>query len=649
MGIAAILDQTVWCDELLSLADLHFSFKDLWAGLRFLEDNPPFYFYYLKLFVLLFEHITPLGAIAAARLASIVPIILLVVVSFTKVRKNWGALCGAVFAFCMTVMPQMMHYGIEIRGYTMVCFFMTMTFLYAYDCAKNPSAKHFLLLTLFALLSAYTQYFGIITAVCVYAILAIWFLRQKKYKPLLSWFLSGLSIALLLLPWFVTQFSKSTLVMAKEGALHFTIVHLDPVVSLARIATYLSVPIKYLNAYLHNSILDNLFMIFLEIIFTLVVAAFVFPFMRTKLFKLLAAGSFSLFAIPCTAVWIYTASPHKESFVRTVLQFSYSKNTLAFSVVFVFFIIVCAFITISMVKPTKKTKLRFAKKAIAVRPKVYAKKTVAIRPKAVGNNKPLQIEQHFVFSGFAITAFVGVFAIFCELTIPYYQYRYAFPALGCFWLAFSIAGSRLMELKLDHWLTQINSIQQTRRKTVIDQRILKANMTRIKSLVVGLSVFIFCFGSADFLVYNIRQHNIYQASPSPYQLISADDTVITDRWVSAYCFSYLSPTTKRLYFTESMGTDKQNNGSGVVFNAEFTPNYDFIAKLMKESKNLKLVLSSATVPQEIKSAAQAHHYEIKLLGYFFEEAPDSEQWGVSYDKNIEPIVLFSCQKAPFAT
>jgi uncharacterized membrane protein len=199
----AAFNQSVWVDEACTLDMIKFPFGKLWEIVT-TDVHPPLYFFYVKFFVNTITAITSLTIITAAQMASTLPVIILVILGKTKVAKNWGELCGAVFAFCMAAMPQMLTYGTEIRMYSLGLLFVTLSFIYAYETAKAPKLRKFVLLMAFSALSAWTHNFACVSAVFVYAALAVWFLRKGDKKPLLTLFVSGVGVVVLYVPWLST-------------------------------------------------------------------------------------------------------------------------------------------------------------------------------------------------------------------------------------------------------------------------------------------------------------------------------------------------------------------------------------------------------------------------------------------------------------
>jgi hypothetical protein len=197
--------QSVWIDDVHTLRMIEFPFSQLWSVVA-LDVHPPLYFFYAKVVAGALSAITPLSFITAAKIASVLPYIALIIVGKTKVAKNWGELCGAVFAFIIVAAPQMIHYGIEIRMYSLALLFVTLAFVYAFETAKQSKPKNYVLLAVFSALSAWTHYFACIAVIFIYIALAVWFLRKDR-KQLGKLVLSGVGVAVVYLPWLATAFT----------------------------------------------------------------------------------------------------------------------------------------------------------------------------------------------------------------------------------------------------------------------------------------------------------------------------------------------------------------------------------------------------------------------------------------------------------
>ncbi|MDR2874130.1 MAG: hypothetical protein LBV42_05270 [Methanobrevibacter sp.] len=158
-------------------------------------------------------------SIIVAKLVSVIPLILLLGFSFTKLRKEFGWLITGIFAFYIIAMPKMMFYGLQIRMYSWVMFFVTLSFYYAYRITKqinNESSlsirtfinKNWVYFTIFSLMAVYTHYYGIIACGIIYLML-LFYIILKNRSLIANWIISVAVSVLLCIPWILIFLSKT--------------------------------------------------------------------------------------------------------------------------------------------------------------------------------------------------------------------------------------------------------------------------------------------------------------------------------------------------------------------------------------------------------------------------------------------------------
>ena len=177
------------------------------------DVHPPLH--YLILYLL-----TPFGLdnLYLLKVVSIIPYILIMIVSATKIRKDYGWLTAGLFVFCLGVMSDFFVEFLTIRMYSWGLFFVLMAFIYYNEVITHWDRRSWVLLTVFTLLSAYTQYFFIITCGLIY--LLILYEILTKHKDRLKQFAKSLlALIVLYVPWgivFVYQI-KTQATEANEG------------------------------------------------------------------------------------------------------------------------------------------------------------------------------------------------------------------------------------------------------------------------------------------------------------------------------------------------------------------------------------------------------------------------------------------------
>ena len=159
------------------------------------DVHPPLYYLILYLF-------TPFGLdnLYLLKVLSIVPYALLMVVSATRIRQDYGWLTAGLFIFSIGVMSDFFCEFLTIRMYSWGLFFMVMMFIYYNDVITKWDRRSWVLLTLFTLLCAYTQYMFAITCALIYLLLLVEIWQNHKDR-LKDFGKSLLALILLYAPW----------------------------------------------------------------------------------------------------------------------------------------------------------------------------------------------------------------------------------------------------------------------------------------------------------------------------------------------------------------------------------------------------------------------------------------------------------------
>ena len=185
------------------------------------DVHPPLYYWILYLF-------TPfgLGNLYLLKVVSIIPYILIMVVSATKIREDYGWLTAGLFVFCLGVMTDFFVEFLTIRMYSWGLFFLLMVFIYYKDVITRWDKKSWVLLTLFTLLSVSTQYFLALTCGLVYLLILAEILTEHKDK-IRQFAKSVLALIVLYAPWgivFIHQIQTHAN-DAKEGFELVNVIH----------------------------------------------------------------------------------------------------------------------------------------------------------------------------------------------------------------------------------------------------------------------------------------------------------------------------------------------------------------------------------------------------------------------------------------
>lgn len=172
---------SVWKDEVVTLRIIREPYSFFLLTNR--EAAPIGHLTILKFFVDTFARILPdVHYLYIAKITSVIPFVLLVVLSFTKIRKRFGLLTSAIFAFLIATMPKMLGISIEIRQYAWALFFTTVCYIYFYEFLYESKKKSAWICLISGILAAGTHYFGCFAVAMFYmvALLYFWKMRDKK-------------------------------------------------------------------------------------------------------------------------------------------------------------------------------------------------------------------------------------------------------------------------------------------------------------------------------------------------------------------------------------------------------------------------------------------------------------------------------------
>lgn len=173
--ILAFQSKDVWYDETFSLGLARHSIKEL-IMLTAKDVHPPLYYLILKLAMIFFP-----GSATAAKITSVIPVILIMCISNYFFAKEFSYKNSILFNLLFLSMYAIFEYSIEIRMYTWCMLFCMLCCICSYYIYKYNNLKSYLLYVLFAECGAYCQYwtaFGIAINFILLSIICL--LRDKK-------------------------------------------------------------------------------------------------------------------------------------------------------------------------------------------------------------------------------------------------------------------------------------------------------------------------------------------------------------------------------------------------------------------------------------------------------------------------------------
>lgn len=191
----------IWYDELFTVGMAEHSYGEL---IRFTaaDVHPPLYYCIVKLFADLCKLINPgIGTVIPAKIVSVLPYFILLIYAVTFMRKRFGLFVGGLFLFCVTAMPQLPAYTVEVRMYGWALLFVTAAFLHASELVQTQKRRlHGAALTFYGLAAAYTQYFACVAVVMVYLWVLLVFWRRDR-RRVREWLLCVAVSVIGYVPW----------------------------------------------------------------------------------------------------------------------------------------------------------------------------------------------------------------------------------------------------------------------------------------------------------------------------------------------------------------------------------------------------------------------------------------------------------------
>ena len=210
LGIIFILipafHTNIWFDESYSIAIANKSFSEIWT-ITGHDVHPALYYWMLHIINLIFD-----SHILIYRLFSVLSIVILGIIGYTHVRKDFGEKTGILFSFFTYFLPIMNTYAQEIRMYSWTCLIVTMMAIYGYRFYKNVKQKeeknklkNLCLFGLFSICSCYIHYYALVTACLINLILLIYLIKNRKEnkKDLRNFLILAAIQIVLYIPWMI--------------------------------------------------------------------------------------------------------------------------------------------------------------------------------------------------------------------------------------------------------------------------------------------------------------------------------------------------------------------------------------------------------------------------------------------------------------
>lgn len=175
------------------------------------DVHPPLYYLMLKLIFKILSTLNFNGnMIFVFKLVTILPYLIILLISGTKIRKEYGWLSAGVLSFTLISMSGFMYHYVVIRMYSWAILFSLLSFIYFKNLLDHIDLKYGSLFILFSVLGAYTHYFSAITSIILYLLLFVnLFINHKeKIGEIKKLIVLGISCIILYLPWLFILYNQ---------------------------------------------------------------------------------------------------------------------------------------------------------------------------------------------------------------------------------------------------------------------------------------------------------------------------------------------------------------------------------------------------------------------------------------------------------
>lgn len=197
---------------LLTLARCAFNclWLDEWFAVRYCADSymgaikwakgdmhPPFYDVLLHTVIKIFGE-----NLFAVHALSTIPLLILLILCGTKLRKELGLQFVYIFATMISCFTNAVFYNLNVRMYSWSMLWGILAFWFEYKAMKDSEKiSNWVGLGIFTILSAYTHYFATIPVGFVYIMMIIYGFCAKRRDIAIKTFVTGICFVIGFLPW----------------------------------------------------------------------------------------------------------------------------------------------------------------------------------------------------------------------------------------------------------------------------------------------------------------------------------------------------------------------------------------------------------------------------------------------------------------
>ncbi|MBQ6099342.1 MAG: hypothetical protein IJL02_05700 [Methanobrevibacter sp.] len=192
------------------------------------DVHPPLYYLIAKFILDYLNFFGLTNTLFNLKLVSIIPYALILIISFVKIRKDYGWLSAGLFSFAMFVMSDFFLYYLTARMYSWGTLFLLLSFIYFKDVINSFDKKSIVLFSFFSVCCVYTQYFIGISVLVLYLVFLVYILLFEEKDKLKYWMLSVILAGIMFVPWIPSLIAQMSNV---SGGYWIPDVNLDLIIS----------------------------------------------------------------------------------------------------------------------------------------------------------------------------------------------------------------------------------------------------------------------------------------------------------------------------------------------------------------------------------------------------------------------------------
>lgn len=172
------------------------------------DVHPPLYYVtvWAPVKVLNLLHIK-FDKIIVMKMMSVLPYVILCIISFTKIRRDHGWLACGLFTFTLISMSSFFTVFSIARMYPLGTLLLVCGFIATGEILKEPKLKYWAILTVTAVLGAYTHYFVAFSFIVMYILLFLHIMLKNKTQ-LRNWIISAVYSIIFFVPWMFILYNQ---------------------------------------------------------------------------------------------------------------------------------------------------------------------------------------------------------------------------------------------------------------------------------------------------------------------------------------------------------------------------------------------------------------------------------------------------------